>query len=88
LKKSLISNLWSPILKEVAQMPNSQTHSIAQLTWQSLLWRLLLTLLVLLALAGPGLTLFERAISHTGAPALPTMNALVEDDPGTWNIEK
>lgn len=45
-------------------MPNHATN----FTWQSLLWRLLLTLLLLLALAGPGLTLFERVTSQANSP--------------------
>jgi hypothetical protein len=45
-------------------MPNHATNFMVQLTWQSLLWRLLLTLFLLLALAGPGLTLFEQVTSQ------------------------
>ena len=39
---------------------NSNRTSAAnlQFTWQAIFWRLLLTLLLLLALAGPGLTIF------------------------------
>jgi hypothetical protein len=39
-------------------MINNPDQSNIYLTWQAILWRLLLTLLVLLALAGPGLNLF------------------------------
>jgi hypothetical protein len=48
--------------------------SSVRLTWQSLLWRLLLTVLLLLALAGPGLTLFHHVIDPSEAPVLPTLN--------------
>lgn len=43
-------------------------HHAIHIPWQSLLWRLLLTLLLLLALAGPGLTLFERVTSQANSP--------------------
>jgi hypothetical protein len=40
-------------------MLNGSNNPTVQFTWQALLWRLLLTLLLLSALAGPGLTLFR-----------------------------
>ncbi len=55
-------------------MVNSQNQAnIHHLTWQGLLWRLLLTVVLLLALAGPGLTLFRHATSRAGARALPAL---------------
>lgn len=60
-------------------------NSTIQFTWQALLWRLLLTLLLLLALAGPGLTLFRSVTSRSGAQALPTLGQDVEG--GRWQTE-
>ena len=45
--------------------------SSIEFKWQALLWRLLLTLLLLLALAGPGLTFFKSVTSRPGTRALP-----------------
>jgi hypothetical protein len=50
-----------------------------QFTWQAILWRLLLTLLLLLALAGPGLSLFRTVTSRPGTRALP---ALIQETEG------
>jgi hypothetical protein len=44
-----------------------------EFSWQALLWRLLLTLLLLLALAGPGLTFFKSVTSRPGTRALPSL---------------
>jgi hypothetical protein len=55
-------------------MVNSPSHTPVRFTWQSLLWRLLVTILLLLALAGPGLTLFHRATAHSEAPTFSTLN--------------
>lgn len=65
-------------------MPNDATNLAVNFTWQSLLWRLLLTLLLLLALAGPGLTLFERVTSQTNVPITSPLNYPGED--GNWMI--
>ncbi len=59
-------------------MVNSPSHTPVRFTWQSLLWRLLVTILLLLALAGPGLTLFHSATSHSEAPTFPTLNHKAE----------
>lgn len=60
-------------------MVNSPSHSPVRLTWQSLLWRLLLTILLLLALAGSGLTHFHHVIDPSEAPALPTLSQKAEE---------
>jgi hypothetical protein len=60
-------------------------HTAVQLSWQALLWRLLLTLLLLLALAGPGLTLFRNVTNRSGTRALPTLGQEAED--GRWQVE-
>jgi hypothetical protein len=63
-------------------MVNSQNQAnIHHLTWQALLWRLLLTVLLLLALAGPGLTLFKHVTSRAGARALPALTQPSEQKP-------
>jgi hypothetical protein len=55
-------------------MFNSPNNSTFQFTWQALLWRLLLTLLLLLALAGPGLTIFRNVTNRSGTQAIPGLN--------------
>jgi hypothetical protein len=57
---------------------NSNQANIPLFTWQALLWRLLLTVLLLLALAGPGLTLFRHVTSRAGARALPALHQPIE----------
>jgi hypothetical protein len=50
-------------------MVNSTQQTNVNFTWQALLWRLLLTGLLLLALAGPGLSLFGQAtVSSENSP--------------------
>jgi hypothetical protein len=44
-----------------------------QLSWQAIFWRLLITLLLLLALAGPGLTIFSTVTAKPDAQVLPTL---------------
>ena len=44
-----------------------------QVTWQSLLWRLVLTGLLLLLLASSGVTIFQNATSRPDARVLPTL---------------
>ena len=59
---------------------NQPAATTVQLTWQAILWRLLITLLLLLALAGPGLTIFSAVTAKPEARVLPT---LVQDiEPG------
>lgn len=67
-------------------MLNSSNNSTIENTWQALLWRLLLTLLLLLALAGPGLTLFRSVTNHSGTKALPGLSR--EADDSRWQVEK
>ncbi len=64
-------------------MLNNRT--VVELSWQALLWRLLLTLLLLLALAGPGLTLFRSVTSRTGTRTLPAVSQ--ESKQGHWQID-
>jgi len=52
---------------------NSSPMVNIQLTWQSLLWRLVLTGLLLLLLAGSGVTIFHNATSRPDARVLPTL---------------
>jgi hypothetical protein len=59
-------------------MLNSPNNPTVQFTWQALLWRLLLTLLLLSALAGPGLTLFRSATNRSETRALPNLSQEVE----------
>jgi len=52
---------------------NSPPMVNIQVTWQSLLWRLVLTGLLLLLLAGSGVTIFHNATSRPDARVLPTL---------------
>lgn len=64
-------------------MINSPNNTTIQFNWLALLWRLLLTLLLLLALAGPGLTIFRSLIDRPGTQALPSLTHQAEvADPG------
>jgi hypothetical protein len=65
-------------------MLNSSNNPTVQFTWQALLWRLLLTLLLLSALAGPGLTLFRSVTNHSGTRALPSLSQ--ETEGSRWKI--
>lgn len=56
--------------------------SSIEFRWQALLWRLLLTLLLLLALAGPGLTFFKSVTSRPGTRALPSLIETEADPAG------
>lgn len=60
-------------------------HTAVELSWQALLWRLLLTLLLLLALAGPGLSLFRSVTNRTETRTLPALNQ--EAKQGHWQID-
>lgn len=60
-------------------------HTAVIISWQALLWRLLLTLLLLLALAGPGLTLFRSITSRTGTRTLPAVSQEAKE--GHWQID-
>jgi hypothetical protein len=72
-------------LREDSRVLNRSDNPTFQLTWQALLWRLLLTLLLLLALAGPGLTLFHSVTSRSSTQTLPRLSQQVED--GEWQTE-
>jgi hypothetical protein len=52
---------------------NSSPMVNIQVSWQSLLWRLVLTGLLLLLLAGSGVTIFHNATSRPDAHVLPTL---------------
>lgn len=52
-------------------MINTTDPSNFQLTWQAMLWRLLVTILLLLALAGFGLTHLDSASPHPQNQGLP-----------------
>jgi nucleoside recognition membrane protein YjiH len=52
---------------------NQSSVATIQLTWQSILWRLLLTALLLLILAGSSVTIFNTVITHPGTRVLPTL---------------
>ncbi len=59
-------------------MVNRANQNSIQFSWADILWRLLLTLLLLLALAGPGLTIFKTVTSHPETEILPP---LVQEKP-------
>jgi hypothetical protein len=52
---------------------NSSPMVNLQVSWQSLLWRLVLTGLLLLLLAGSSVTIFHNATSRPDAQVLPTL---------------
>jgi len=52
---------------------NSSPMVNIEVTWQSLVWRLVLTGLLLLLLAGSGVTIFHNATSRPDARILPTL---------------
>ena len=62
-------------------MVNNPNNPNFQLTWQAILWRLLLTLLLLLALGGPGFTLFEIVTTRAETRALPELTQPAEASP-------
>jgi hypothetical protein len=66
-------------------MLNRSNSSTIQFTWQALLWRLLLTLLLLLALAGPGPTIFRNMTNRTERTTLPGLSQGAEDS--RWQVE-
>jgi hypothetical protein len=57
-------------------MINSPDQTNIQMTWQALLWRVILTLLLLLALAGPGLNLFSAITAPAESQPLPAFSRL------------
>ncbi len=58
---------------------NQSTVANIQFTWQAILWRLVLTGLLLLFLAGFGLTIFNTMTTRPGAHVLPPLTQEVED---------
>jgi hypothetical protein len=52
---------------------NQPAVTAAQISWQDIFWRLFITLLLLLALAGPGLTIFSAVTAKPEAQVLPTL---------------
>jgi hypothetical protein len=59
-------------------MINNPNQSDLQFTWQAILWRLLVTLLLLLALAGPGLNAFRIITALPKTETLPAFTQEVE----------
>ncbi|MBN1219781.1 MAG: hypothetical protein JXM69_12700 [Anaerolineae bacterium] len=57
----------------VNQLNQSAVANI-QLTWQMILWRLLLTVLLLVILAGSGVTIFSSVTTRADARVLPTLS--------------
>lgn len=57
---------------------NQTTSAQIQLTWSDIFWRLLLTLLLLLMLAGPGLTIFSAVTAKPDNHVLPQPPPSVE----------
>jgi len=57
---------------------NQPAMTTVHLTWQALLWRLLITLLLLLALTGPGLTIFSTVTAKPEAQVLPPLARDIE----------
>jgi hypothetical protein len=62
---------------------SNQALTNIQFTWQSILWRLVLTALLLLILAGSGMTIFSNVTSRPDARVLPTLTHKT----GTLNAE-
>lgn len=59
-------------------MINTPEHSNTQFSWPDILWRLLLTILILILLTGFSLTVFGHLTSQPDSRALPTLT-----QPGT-----
>jgi hypothetical protein len=57
---------------------NQSSIASMQLTWQSILWRLVLTALLLLLLAGSGVTIFKPVITRPGTQVLPPLTQGIE----------
>ena len=49
----------------------NQSNVDIQFTWQAIVWRLLLTILLLLVLAGSSLTIFNRVTTNANTRVLP-----------------
>jgi hypothetical protein len=54
-------------------MINSSNQTNYQLTWQAMIWRLILTALLLLLLTISGLTIFNSVTNQPDARVLPTL---------------
>lgn len=61
-------------------MVNTPDQPNIQFSWSDLLWRLLVTLLLLLALAGPGLSLFKSVTTRPETSTLPPFSQTNEPD--------
>lgn len=59
-------------------MINSTNQSSYPFTWQAILWRLLVTALLLLILAGSSLTIFRNITDQPEAQVLPALNYEVD----------
>jgi hypothetical protein len=58
------------ILQTMVPMINQNN---IQLTWPDILWRLILTLFLLVALAGSGITLFKSVTDQPNSQVLPAL---------------
>lgn len=59
-------------------MVNTAKQGDIQFTWQSIFWRLVVTILLLLALAGFGATTFGQLTTQPNAQVLPPLPQQVE----------
>jgi hypothetical protein len=62
----------------IFHMINSPNQSNLQMTWQALLWRVLLTLFLLTALAGRGLNLFSAFTPPSDTQTIPTFSQEIQ----------
>jgi hypothetical protein len=59
-------------------MVNTSKQNDIQFTWQSIFWRLVVTILLLLALAGFGATILGQLTAQPNAQVLPPLPQQVE----------
>ncbi len=57
-------------------MVNASNQTNLQLTWQSIFWRVVVTVLLLLALAGSGLKGFDTVTSSSETQVLPLSSSI------------
>ena len=66
-----------------AVVPMVQQNNI-HLTWHDILWRLLLTVFLLIVLAGSSITIFKSVTSQPASQVLPTLTH--EALPANWGV--
>jgi hypothetical protein len=71
----------------VHQLNQSSIVTI-QLTWHSILWRLVLTALLLLLLAGSGVTIFKPVMTHPDTRVFPPLTQGIETGHQESGIEQ